>query len=307
MDIINGFLEATIRTGTPILLASLGALFTARAGIINFAMEGIMISGCFGGMMGSYLSGSPFIGALVGMLAGLLASMILGLFSVTFKVNQVVAGTGINALLLGLTSYLFNAIFGGAKPSNVTGFPIYEIPFLSKIPILGVLFKQNVLTWLAFILVPLIAFLINKTSFGLCLRAVGEQPHAADSLGISVNKMRYTATAISGLLGGLGGVALSIGQLSLFMEKMTVGKGYIAWSSVTVGKYNAYGILSASALFGGAEALQVRLQTLGIRIPHQLVSMLPYLLTIIVLIGVIGRTSSPKALGKPFIKGERGA
>lgn len=307
MDIFDGFIEATIRTSTPLLLASLGALFTAQSGVINMAMEGIMISGCFFGMLGSHLTGNPVMGALMGMLGGLIAAMILGLTSITFKVNQVVAGTGINALFLGLTSFLLNTIFGPTKPSRVTGFSVIEVPVLSEIPILGAFFRQNVLTWIAFALVFVATYVIKKTSFGLSLRAVGQQPHAADSLGISVNKMRYISVIIAGLLGGLGGVSLSLGQLNVFMENMTSGRGYIAWSTVTVGRHSPLGILGASSLFGGAEALQVRLQAAGVEIPHQLVSMLPYVLTIVVLVSVVRRSTSPRSMGKPFIKGERNA
>lgn len=306
LDVINGFLEAAIRTSTPILLASLGAVFTARSGIINFAMEGIMIMGAFFGVYGSYLTGNPWVGALMGMGAGLAAAMVLGVLSIDFKVNQVVAGAGINALFLGLTSYLFN-VFYTIKPASVPGFHSIALfpENVTGIPIAGMLLDQQLLTYLAFLLVPVIWYIMNRTSFGLCLRAAGEQPHAADSLGINVRKMRYIAIVISGLLGGLGGVALSLGQLSVFMESMTAGRGYLAWSAVTVGKWNPVGIMGASLLFGGASALQVRLQAMGLNVPHQFFAMLPYLLTMIVLAGVVGRTVSPASMGKPFIKGER--
>lgn len=305
MDILTGFLEAMVRMSCPIMLASLGALFTARSGIINFAMEGIMIMGAFFGVYGSYISGNPWLGALLGMLGGLAASMVLGIMSISVKVDQVVAGTGINVLFLGLTSYLFTVMYPGGQPSSVTPFPAVSIPVLSSIPVIGVIFRQNLLTYFAFILVPVIWYLLNRTSFGLCLRSVGEQPHAADSLGINVDRMRYIAIIVSGLLGGLGGAALSLGQVSVFMENMTSGRGYVAWSAVTVGKWNPFGIMGASLLFGGAEAVQLRLQAMGIELPHQFFQMLPYALTMIVLAGVVGRTVGPKAMGKAFLKGER--
>lgn len=304
MEVLTGFLEAALRMSCPIMLASLGAVFTARSGIINFAMEGIMIMGAFFGVFGSFISGSPWIGALMGMGAGLCAAMLLGYLSITVKVDQVVAGTGINILFLGLTSYLFNVLYE-TKPTSVTSFSNVAVPGLSAIPILGTFFNQNVLNYFAFLLVPVLWYIFNKTSFGLSLRAVGEQPHAADSLGINVNKMRYTAIILSGLLGGLGGVALSLGQLSVFMESMTSGRGYLAWSAVTVGRWNPLGIMGASLLFGGADAIQLRLLAMGVEIPHQLFRMLPYLLTMLVLAGVVGRTVGPKAMGKPFVKGER--
>jgi ABC-type uncharacterized transport system permease subunit len=185
----------------------------------------------------------------------------------------------------------------------VPAFETVAIPGLSQIPVIGTFFAQNMLNYIAFLLVPLCWYIFNKTSFGLCMRAVGEQPYAADSLGVPVNKLRYVATFISGILGGLGGAALSLGQLSVFMESMTSGRGYLAWSAVTVGKWNPVGIMGASILFGGADAVQLRLQAMGIEVPHQIVQMLPYLITMLVLASVVGRTVSPKAMGKPFTKG----
>lgn len=306
MDVNNivGFIQATIRMSTPILLASLGGLFTARVGIINFALEGIMIMGAFMGVYGSYLTGSAWIGALLGMLGGMLAALILGFMSITAKVDQVVAGTGINILFLGLSSYLLNVLFGiGGKPSKVVAFQDLPIPGLSELPVVGrIIFNQNPLVYIAFLLIPVCYYVIYRTPFGLSMRAVGEHPRAADSLGIDVARTRYTAIIISGLLGGLGGAFLSIAQLSVFMEKMTAGRGYVAWSTVTVGKWNPFGIMGASVLFGAAEALQLRLQAFGIEIPYQFFLMLPYVLTMLVLAGVVGRTVGPAAMGKPYAK-----
>lgn len=307
MEIVIGFLEASIRVTTPILLAALGAMFTARAGIINFAMEGIMIMGAFFGVYGSNLTGDPWVGALFGMLAGMCVALVLGFAAITAKVDQVVAGTGLNILFLGLTSYLLNMIYGtGSRPSQVVSFQPLAIPFLSDIPVLGpLLFNQIPLVYVAFLLVPVCWYVVNKTPYGLGLQAVGEHPRAADSLGINVTKTRYGAVLISGLLGGLGGAFLSIGQLSVFMEKMTAGRGYMAWSAVTVGAWNPAGIMGASLLFGMAEAIQLRLQAVGIQIPHQFFLMLPYVLTMLALCGFVGRRTGPKAMGKPYTKGER--
>jgi ABC-type uncharacterized transport system permease subunit len=301
---ILGLIQAAIRMSTPILLASLGGMFTARVGIINFALECIMIVGAFFGVYGSYVTGNPWLGALMGAIGGIVVALILGFMSITAKVDQVVAGTGINILFLGLTSYLLNIIFGiGAKPSKVNSFVEVPLPLLSDIPILGdVLFNQIPLVYLAIILVPICWYIVYKTSFGLNMRAVGENPRAADSVGLNVIAIRYIAIVISGFLGGLGGAFLSIGHLSVFMEKMTAGKGYVAWSSVTVGKWNPIGILGAALLFGTAEAFQLRLQAVGIEIPHQFFLMLPYVLTMLVLTGFVGKTVSPGALGKPYSK-----
>lgn len=306
MDLNNvtGFIEATVRMATPILLASLGGVFTARVGIINFALEGIMLAGAFMGVYGSYMTGNPWVGALLGVLGGVFMALILGYMSITVKVDQVVAGTGINILAIGLTSYLLNVVFGiGAKPSAVTAFQEWAVPGLSNLPFLGsILFRQIPLVYIALLLVPLCWYIIYKTPFGLSMRAIGEHPRAADSLGINVILVRYIAVIISGILGGLGGAFLSIGQLSVFMEKLTSGRGYVAWSTVTVGKWNPFGIMGASFLFGAADALQLRLQALGIKIPYQFFLMLPYILTILVLAGVVGRTVPPAAMGKPYGK-----
>lgn len=306
-DSIIGFVEATIRMSIPILLASLGGMFTARAGIINFALEGIMLNGAFMAVYGSYITGSPWLGVLFGMVGGLVAALILGFTSITAKVNQVVAGTGINILFQGLTSYLLGVIFGiGSAPSNVPSFKALPIPILHNIPVIGrILFNQLPIVYIAIILVPVCWYTIYKTPFGLKLRAVGEHPKAADSVGINVPRIKWTAIIISGILGGFGGAFLSIGQLSVFMEKMTAGRGYVAWAAVTVGKWNPFGILGASVLFGGADALQLRLQTMGINVPYQLFMMLPYVLTMLALAGVVGRTVGPASMGKPYYKEEK--
>lgn len=302
---ISGLFESAIRTGFPIMLCGLGCLFCARAGIINFAMEGIMVMGAFFGVFGSYLTGSPWVGLIFAMIAGVCAAMILGVMAISVKVNQVVVGAGLNSLCLGLSSYLINICYPDGMPNSVEGFKNVAIPGLCKIPVIGVLFNQQVLTYIGLLLVPVVFFVLFKTSFGMNLRACGDQPHAADSLGISVVKKRYTAIILSGILGGAGGAALSLGQMSMFSIGMVAGRGYMAWSAVTIGKYGPVGVMLAALLFGVATALQVRMKALGIPIPSQFFSMLPYVLTMIVLASVVGRTSGIKYIGKPFIKGER--
>jgi general nucleoside transport system permease protein len=306
-DSILGFIEATVRLSTPLLLASLGGMFTARAGIINFALEGIMINGAFFAVYGSHLTGSPWLGVLFGIAGGLIAASVLGFASITAKVDQVVAGTGINILFLGLTSYLLGIVFGiGSAPSNVPSFKAVPIPVLHDIPIIGqILFNQIPLIYIAIILIPVCWYTVYKTPFGLKLRAVGEYPRAADSVGINVNKIKWIAIIVSGILGGLAGAFLSIGQLSVFMEKMTAGRGYVAWATVTVGKWNPFGIYGASLLFGAADALQLRLQAVGIKVPYQFFMMLPYVLTMLVLAGIVGRTVAPTFMGKPYHKEEK--
>lgn len=305
LNFISGLLESMITTGCPIMLCGLGCLFCAKAGIINFAMEGVMTMGAFFGVYGSFLTGNPWIGLLFGIAAGVIANMILGVMAISVKVNQVVVGAGLNSLCLGLSSYLMNICYPDGVPNKVASFGHLNLGSISKVPIIGVLFSQQALTYIAFLLVPVIFYILNRTSFGMAIRACGEQPHAADSLGINVKRKRYTAVLISGILGGMGGAALSLGQLSMFSIGMVAGRGYMAWSAVTIGKYGPVGVMLASMLFGVASGLQVRMKALGVPVPSQFFSMFPYVLTMIVLASVVGRTSSPKAIGKPFIKGER--
>lgn len=302
---ITGLLEAAIRTGYPIMLCGLGCLFCAKSGIINFAMEGIMCMGAFFGVFGSYLTGNPWVGLLMGMGAGVLSALILGVMAITVKVNQVVVGAGLNSLCLGLSSYLLTVCYPDGVPSKVNGFKYIRIQQLAKLPVIGILFRQQALCYITFLLVPIIWFVLKKTSFGLALCACGENPRAADSLGINVDGKRYTAIILSGILGGMGGAALSLGQLSVFTVGMVAGRGYMAWSAVTIGKYGPVGVMLATLLFGLASSLQVRMKAIGVAIPSQFFSMFPYVLTMVVLAGIVGRTVGPKAIGKPFIKGER--
>ncbi len=299
-----GFFQSVIRLAVPVLLASLGCMFTARSGIINFAMEGIMLMGAFCGYYGSYVSGSPLVGLLFAMAGGTAIALILGFVSIKGGVDQVVAGTGINILSMGLSSYLLSSVFGrGQKPSQINSLLNIPLPGLSQLPFLGdVFFNQNVLVYLTYLLVPFTWYVIFKTPYGMQLRAVGESPRTLESVGGNVQRVRYSAVVISGMLGGLGGACLSIANLSVFMEKMSAGRGYLAWSTVTVGKWNPIGITGAAFLFGGADALQMRLQAYGIKFPREFLMMLPYILTMLVLAGVVGKTVGPAAMGKPYDK-----
>jgi ABC-type uncharacterized transport system permease subunit len=301
---IEGFLTATVRMAAPLLLASLGAIFTARSGIINLALEGIMLIGAFAGFYGAYLTSNPYIGALFGAVGGLLTALILGFLAITVGANQTVAGTGINMFALGITSYLLNVAFGiGNRPSTVPSFSVLKIPVLSNIPLIGpALFEHIPLVYLAFLLVPVVWYILLHTPTGLLIRSVGEHPKAVDTLGGNVVRTRYICVMVSGLLAGLGGAFLSIGYLSVFMENITAGRGYIALAAVTFGKWNPFGVLGASMLFGAADGLQLRLQSVGLNIPYQFLLMLPYALTMIALAGLVGRTIPPAAMGKPYSK-----
>lgn len=301
---ITAALAATIRLAIPILLAALGGMYSERSGIINIGLEGMMLMGALAGVVGSSFTGSPWVGLLLALLAGGLLALIHAYFTISLQVDQIVSGIAINILSLGLTSFLFRLIFGiTTSPIRVNAFAPVPIPLLSKIPVLGpVLFSQNVLVYLALLLVPISAFFLYRTTEGLKIRTVGEHPKAADTAGIPVFRVRYICTVVSGILAGLGGVFLSLGQFNMFVDNMVAGRGFIAVAAIIFGKWNPWGILGASLIFGAADAIQVRLQTAGLGIPYQFSLMFPYILTIIALTGLVGRTVPPAAEGKPYVR-----
>lgn len=299
---ITGVLSATVRMAIPLILASLGGVFTARVGIINLALEGMMLIGAFTGFLGAVVTDSALIGALCGMLGGALAALVLGFLSITARANQTVAGVGINITALGLTSYLLSTIFGfGKRPYGVASFSNVPIPLLSDIPVLGpVLFTHSLLVYFTFLLVFIVWYVLYRTPAGLTIRAVGENPRAVDTLGGNVIRTRYICVLVSGMLAGLGGAYLTIGQMGQFMENVTAGKGYIAVAALIFGKWTPLGAVAASLLFGFAEGLQLRLQIGESAVPFQFLSMLPYLLTMAALILFVGKAKAPSAMGKPY-------
>jgi len=298
---LEGVLSATVRMAAPLLLVSLGGLFTARAGIINLALEGIMLMGAFTAFAGAYLSGSLAVGLVSAMLGGTLTAMILGFLAINARANQTVAGVGINIAALGLTSYLFKVYFTGQGLLKGPTFNQIAIPVLSEIPVVGpALFDQNLLTYLAFIMVPVVWYVLYKTPIGLTIRATGEHPKAVDTLGGNVTLIRYSCIIIMGCLVGIGGACLTIGQSGVFAENITAGKGYISLAIIIFGGFTPFGILGAAILFGFSEGLQLRLQTAGSPIPHQFLTMLPYILTLIALISFAGKSRAPAAIGKPY-------
>lgn len=301
---IVALLSAAIRLSIPILFAALGGMYSELSGVSNIGLEGIMLVGAFAGVVGSYYTGSQWFGALMAIIFGILIALIFSIATVNIKINQIVTGVAINLLAIGLTSFFFRAIFGiTTVPITVNNFKALEIPILSNIPILGeIFFKQTVLVYIAFLLVPISYYILYKTSWGLSIRTVGEHPMAADTVGISVDKVRTICVLISGALGGLGGCFLSLGQFNMFVDNMVSGRGFIAVAAVIFGKWNPKGILLASLLFGFADALQIRIQMTGVNIPYQFLLMFPYLLTIVAVTGIVGRTSSPRALGNPYEK-----
>ncbi|WP_320130294.1 ABC transporter permease [uncultured Sphaerochaeta sp.] len=304
---ITAFLAATIRMATPIALAGLGETISERSGVINIGVEAIMLSGAFFSFLALFTTGSIFLGLLFGMLGGVAASMLHAFLSIRCKANQTIAGLALNFLLLGLTSFLFLMKFGQTTTlPSVAVIKTFKIPLLSRLPLLGeAIFNQDPFVYLLLLLVLLTWILFYKTEWGIILLAVGENPRAADTAGIAVNKVRYLACFANGLLGGLGGTYLSLVKLGFFMENLTAGKGFIALVTVILGRRNPVGVLLASMVIGSAEALQIRLQTMGTNIPAQVFTMLPYVVTVVVLLFSIGRNQDPSALGIPYDRDKR--
>ncbi len=306
MAIFNHTLIAsTLRLSTPLILAAIGGLYAERSGVINIALEGMMLAGAFTAATVTVLTGSPWIGLLAAIGAGLLVGLLHAAATITWRADQVVSGTAINLLFLGIPALLSGVLFAstGATPQLARDQVLPDLRFFDPLhsPILASIFNQKPLVYLAFLLIVFTSYLLGRTRFGLRLRAVGENPEAADTAGISVARVRYVAVLISGALAGLGGAYLSIGQNSLFTRNMTAGRGFIALAALIFGKWNPTGALLACLLFGFAEAISIRMQG-TVNLPNQFIQMIPYLLTIVVLAGFIRRSSPPGALGLPYTK-----
>lgn len=298
-------IASTIRLSTPLILAALGGLYSERSGVINIALEGMMLAGAFTAAAVTVFTQSPWVGVLAALVAGILVAALHGLATINYRADQVVSGTAINILFLGVPALLSGAFFDstGATPQLPRDQVLPEVPVFNaeNWPALASIFNQKPLVYLALLLVPVTAYVLYRTRFGLRLRAVGENPEAADTAGVSVIKMRYAGVLISGALAALGGAYLSIGQNSLFTRNMTAGRGFIALAALIFGKWDPLGALLACLLFGFAEAVAIRMQG-TVKIPNQFIQMIPYLLTMIVLAGLIRRATPPRSLGVAYVK-----
>ncbi|MEO8260814.1 MAG: ABC transporter permease [Acidobacteriota bacterium] len=284
---------STLRLATPLVLAALGGLFSERAGVINIALEGIMLAGAFAAAAITYATGNPWIGLLSGMSAGVLIAAIHAVACIRYRADQVVSGTAINILMFGVPGFLSGALFlsSGSTPQLAKEQLIPNAPMV-----------------MAALIVPLAWYVLYRTPFGLRLRSVGENPAAADAAGISVASIRYAGVLLSGVLAGAGGAYLSIGQSSLFTRNMTSGRGFIALAALIFGKWRPVQTMLACLLFGFTEALSIQMQGVvklpsGEDIPVQFIQIVPYVLTIVVLAGFIGQSRPPRALGMPYEKG----
>ena len=279
-------LFSAIRLATPMLLAALGGLFSERSGVINIGLEGLMLAGAFTAATVTFYSQSPWIGMLAAILAGVGVAWIHAVACIRYRADQVVSGMAINILFLGVPALLSGALFDstGATP---------QIPRNQLMPLAPIV--------LAFALVPVTWWVLNRTPFGLRLRAVGENPEAADTAGVNVARIRYAGVLISGALAAIGGAYLSTGQSSLFTRNMTAGRGFIALAALIFGKWRPVQTMLACLLFGVAEALSIQMQGVS-AIPVQFIQIIPYVLTIVVLAGFIGHSRAPRALGLPYQK-----
>ena len=295
---------AAIALSAPLLYAALGELISERAGVINIQLEGMMLCGALLGVWGAVASGSVAFGFVAAAVGGVLLAALHGVLCFVLGANQVVSGVVLNTLALGGTSFLFSSVLTGSLIVAAPTLSVVPIPLLSDIPVLGaLLFRQNVMVYGVYLLVPVLIWVWRRTTLGLVLEAVGERPQAAASLGLSVRGVRWAALLACGVLAGIGGGQLVLAGLGLFSENVTAGRGFIALAAVVFGRWKPTGTMVAVLLFAVAEALQVRAQVLGIELPYQLLVALPYIVTIVALAGFLRRMRPPAALGLAYRRG----
>ena len=292
-----------LRFATPLIFGAMGGILSERSGVINIGLEGMMLTGAFFGIFGADLLDSWFLGIVVGVAAGALLGLVHAFVSISLRADQVVSGTGINIIAIGITGYVFIYHYGDqGTPSDISRVPDVTLPGIQDISFIGAAIgKTNLLTWAALLLVPLLTLFLFRTRGGLRLRSVGEKPRAADSVGLPVLRTRYLAVVASGALAAAGGAYLSIALVGSFNEQMTAGRGFIALAAVIFGGWRPWGALAGALLFGFSTALAQRLPAFS-ESTAVLFQALPYVLTLVVVAGVIGRSRPPAAIGVPFVK-----
>ena len=293
---LAGFIIATLVAGTPLVLAAMGGLMCERSGVVNIALEGIMLTSAFAGYAAAVATHNLWLGVLVAVLAGSLIAGLHAVLSIQFLVDQIVSGTVINILAIGITGSFYRTFIQNANLSGTGVLPAVRLTFLPNAPIIGSI------TILALLLIPLVHVILFRSVWGLRTRACGEHPLAAETAGISVYFVRYANVIASGALGGLGGAYFSLQQIGNFLPNMTGGRGFIALAAMIFGQWTPVGAFLASLLFAGADALSARLQIAGVNLPYQILGMLPYVLTIVVVAGAVGRAVAPAAVGRPYKK-----
>lgn len=313
LAIFIGIAHSGIRLATPYLYAALGEMLAQRSGVLNLGVEGIMLMGAFTGFYALFQTGNPWLGVLAAALVGTILGLLMAFVSVTLKAEQGISGIGLYLFGLGASSLLFKVLLGTVEGVNgfadmnfclanvgvSSDFCLYDLPVVGPI-----LFNHSIIVYGAFLLVPVLWFVLQKTTWGLSVRAVGQNPSAADSLSVSVARIRYTTVMLGGLLAGVAGASLSIGLLNNFSEGMTAGSGFIAVALVYFGGWSPMGVMAGALLFSTVTAMQLWMQVLGVPIPSNLAVMMPYLLTIIALAIPFRRAQQPASLSKPFTRSE---
>ncbi len=307
---LSGMLQDTLKLATPLALGAMAGIFCERSGVFNIAIEGMMLTAAFSAACFASLFHSLWMGVLVGIISGGLMAALHAWLSIKYKVDQIISGTVINILAAGATRFLNVRLADPAGMSTPGKFNPIAIPVLSKIPVLGpILFNQQPIVYIMLILLAVVQFVVFSTPWGLRLRACGEHPRAADTVGVNVVRMRYIGVILGGMIAGIGGAYFSVGEVGSFEDSMTRGAGFVALAAMIFGKWNPIGAFGAALLFGFADALQVKMQSiqpplpfLHVPIPPEFLQMTPYILTIIVLAGAIGSAIGPAAGGKPYEK-----
>jgi len=297
--LLSGFLASAVRVSTPLLLAATGETLTERAGVINLGIEGAMLAGALGAALGA-TAGGVWVGAGVAILAGVLTAAVFAAVAIGARADQIITGTAVTLGSVGLTGMIYRRAYGaGGAGLSLPTFGDLPIPGLHALPIVGeALFTQPLPTYVAWLAVPLLWWLLFRTGWGLALRATGEAPAAATAAGVRTRGMQVVATLIGGAFAGLAGASLVLAQVGTFAEKMTAGRGFIAIAIVVLGRWHPVWVLGAALLFGAATALQFLFQAMGLKVPYQLFLMLPYALALVALAGGMGRARAPAALGK---------
>lgn len=304
IDMVD-MLARMVRLATPIALGAMAGILCERSGVTNIAIEGLMLMGACIGFIAALLTGSTWLGVVAAIAAGGITVLLHALLSIRFKIDQIISGTVINILSIGVTGFLRNNVILPMQQEGRVGgaLPALPIPGLSQIPVIGpLLFNHQPIAYAMLLLVPLLSVLLFRTPWGLRTRSVGEHPRAADTMGINVNRMRYMNVFLSGLVAGLAGAWFSLEASFNFDDLMTNGKGFIALAAVIFGKWTPLGALGGALIFSSADALQIKIQGFSFELPSQFLQMLPYVITIVVLAGIIGRARPPAAVGKPYEK-----
>ncbi|TBR58037.1 branched-chain amino acid ABC transporter permease [Westiellopsis prolifica IICB1] len=301
IDFFSDYLIASLRLAVPLAFATLGGLYSERSGVLNIALEGMLLTGAFTSAAAAFYTENPWISMLAGLISGGIVGLLHAFLCVSLYVDQLVSGLAINLVAAGFTSFLARLVFHGSSTQRLVGIEPIIIPGFANIPFLGaLLFQQNIFVYLIFILVILTTYILFHTSFGLTLRAVGEYPKAAATAGVRVQLVRYLAVVFGGCLASLGGAYLSLVDVRYFAEGMSAGKGFIAIAALIFGRWNPISSAFACLLFGATEALQLRIQALGTNVPYQFLVMLPYAIALLALISKKNRATPPAALGVPY-------